>query len=217
MIGYDAVIPAGGRGSRLGGVDKPSLVVHGVSLADRAVASVAGARRVVLVGHRVAPSPHPRVRVARETPRWSGPVASLAAGLAAIDASAPFTVVLAADLPSAAPAVQRLLELAEGATGSDAGGIVAVDGGGIRQPLLAVYRSDRLRDAVAAVVESAARSDGRGASMRAVLERMPLHEAEMPDEWCRDLDTPADAAHFGVILPARGAAARPREWGAEDD
>lgn len=209
MIEYDAVIPAGGRGSRLGGVDKPSLVVRGVTLADRAVASVAGARRVVLVGHRVSPSPDPRVRIARETPRWSGPVASLAAGLSAIESSAPFTVVLAADLPAAAPAVERLLTLAgDAAAGFHAEGVVAVAGGGIRQPMLAVYRSDRLRAAVAAAVASAARSDGRGASMREVLERMPLLEAEMPEEWCRDLDTPADAAHFGVTLPARGASDR---------
>ncbi|MDQ0892641.1 molybdenum cofactor guanylyltransferase [Agromyces ramosus] len=204
MIEYDAVIPAGGRGSRLGGVDKPSLVVRGVSLADRAVASVAGARRVVLVGHRVTSSSDSRVSLAEETPRWSGPVAALAAGLTAIESSSPFTIVLAADLPSASPAVERLLGLAGDATahGSHAEGVVAVAGGGIRQPLLAVYRSDRLRAAVAAVVESAARRDGRGASMRAVLERMPLLEAVMPEEWCRDLDTPDDAAHFGVTLPA---------------
>jgi molybdopterin-guanine dinucleotide biosynthesis protein A len=207
MIEYDAVIPAGGRGSRLGGVDKPALVVAGVSLADRALASVVGARRVVLVGHGVAlaPAVGPRVRVARESPRWSGPVASLAAGLAAIDASAPYTVVLAADLPSAAPAVQRLLALAGRATraGAPGEGLVAVAGGGIRQPLLGVYRSDRLRAAVSAVVGGEPRTDGRGASMRAVLERMALHEVEMPDEWCRDIDTPADAAEFGVMLPAR--------------
>ena len=207
MIEYDAVIPAGGRGSRLGGIDKPALVVDGVSLADRALASVAGARRVVLVGHGVALSSgaDPRVGVARETPRWSGPVASLAAGLAAIEESAPYTVVLAADLPSAAPAVHRLLALAERATraGAPSDGMIAVAGGGIRQPLLGVYRSDWLRAAVTAVAGADTRSDVRGASMRAVLERMPLHEVEMPDEWCRDIDTPADAAEFGVMLPAR--------------
>jgi molybdopterin-guanine dinucleotide biosynthesis protein A len=207
MIEYDAVIPAGGRGSRLGGVDKPALVVAGVSLADRALASVTGARRVVLVGHGVALSsePDPRVGVARESPRWSGPVASLAAGLAAIEESAPYTVVLAADLPSAAPAVERLLAHAGRATfaGAPGEGLVAVSGGGIRQPLLGVYRSDRLRAAVSAVVGAESRSDGRGGSMRAVLERMPLQEVEMPEAWCRDIDTPADAADFGVTLPTR--------------
>ena len=209
MIEYDAVIPAGGRGSRLGGVDKPALVVDGVSLADRALASVAGARRVVLVGHGVA-LPHgaePCVRVARESPRWSGPVASVAAGLDAIESSAPFTVVLAADLPAAAPAVQRLLALA-GSTaraGAAGRGLVAVAGGGIRQPMLAVYRSDRLRAAVSAVNGTGLRGDGRGASMRAVLERMQLLEIEMPDAWCRDIDTPADAADFGIALPPVGS------------
>jgi molybdopterin-guanine dinucleotide biosynthesis protein A len=207
MIEYDAVIPAGGRGSRLGGVDKPALVVDGVSLADRALASVAGARRVVLVGHRAGLGlrADSRVRVAHESPRWSGPVASLAAGLDAIESSAPFTVVLAADLPAATPAVQRLLALAGRTAGSAAAaggvGLVAVAGGGIRQPLLAVYRSDELRAAVSAVNGTGTRSDGRGASMRAVLERMPLLEVAMPDAWCRDIDTPADAADFGVALP----------------
>jgi hypothetical protein len=76
-----------------------------------------------------------------------------------------------------------------------------VAGGGIRQPLLGVYRSDELRAAVSAVNGTGTRGDGRGASMRAVLERMPLLEVEMPDAWCRDIDTPADAADFGVALP----------------
>jgi hypothetical protein len=54
---------------------------------------------------------------------------------------------------------------------------------------------------VSGVNGTGTRSDGRGSSMRAVLERMSLVEVAMPDAWCRDIDTPADAADFGVALP----------------
>ena len=43
MAGYAAVVLAGGRASRLGGVDKPSLPVAGVPLLHRVLAAVANA------------------------------------------------------------------------------------------------------------------------------------------------------------------------------
>ncbi|MGH3399963.1 MAG: NTP transferase domain-containing protein, partial [Streptosporangiaceae bacterium] len=49
---FDAIILAGGRGTRLGGADKPGLVVGTESMAAAVAraAVAAGARRVVLVG-----------------------------------------------------------------------------------------------------------------------------------------------------------------------
>jgi molybdenum cofactor guanylyltransferase len=49
---FDAVILAGGQAKRLGGVDKPGLVVGRAPMAVSvtAAAVAAGARRVVLVG-----------------------------------------------------------------------------------------------------------------------------------------------------------------------
>lgn len=47
-----AILLAGGRASRMGGIDKPGLLVDGVSMRDRAIAAVAavGASPVVIVG-----------------------------------------------------------------------------------------------------------------------------------------------------------------------
>jgi molybdopterin-guanine dinucleotide biosynthesis protein A len=97
----DAVVLAGGRASRLGGADKPALVVGERSLlaSVTAAAAAAGARVVVVVG-----PPRPglvltagRLRVVREDPPGSGPVPALRRGLAEV--AAPWVLVLAADLP----------------------------------------------------------------------------------------------------------------------
>ena len=92
---------AGGRASRLGGADKPALVVGERSLLASVIAAAAeaGAREVVVVG-----PPRPglvltagRLRVVREEPPGSGPVPALRRGLAEV--TAPWVLVLAADLP----------------------------------------------------------------------------------------------------------------------
>lgn len=89
------MILAGGAARRLGGRDKPGLLVGGARLLDHAVAACAGARRIVVVGPE-RPTVIP-VAWVREDPPGGGPVAALAAGLAAV--SAPVTLLLAADLP----------------------------------------------------------------------------------------------------------------------
>ena len=92
---------AGGRASRLGGADKPALLVGERSLLASVITAAAavGARVVVVVG-----PPRPglvltagRLRVVREEPPGSGPVPALRRGLAEV--SAPWVLVLAADLP----------------------------------------------------------------------------------------------------------------------
>ncbi|MFC6714548.1 molybdenum cofactor guanylyltransferase [Branchiibius cervicis] len=47
---YDAIVLAGGAGSRLGGPDKPDQAVGGRSMLEAVVDSVAGARRIIVVG-----------------------------------------------------------------------------------------------------------------------------------------------------------------------
>jgi molybdopterin-guanine dinucleotide biosynthesis protein A len=200
-VAYDAIVLGGGRGSRLGGADKPALVLGGLSLADRAIRAVAGARAVAYVSHGVVPSAEPldpRIRLVGEEPRWAGPVAAIAAGLAGLDdRSEPVTVVLAGDLVDPAPAVAALL--AHGPRGDD--GIIAIDPDGVRQPLLAIYRTAALQSAVAAD-GTVVRARGRGPSMHAVLQRLELRELALPAGWCADVDTPADAARHGIALPS---------------
>lgn len=202
---YDAIVLAGGRSSRLGGIDKTALTIDGTSLAARAVGAVSGARAVAYVSSAPAPRwvlAERRIRVAAEDPPWSGPVAAIAAGLEGLaDRPQRFTVVLAGDLVGAAPAVDHLLARAVHAID----GVVGVDPDGFSQPLLAVYRTAALRGAVAEVlaatrIPSTARGTG-GASMGAVLARLRLRGVALRGSWCADVDTPADAARHGIVLP----------------
>lgn len=163
---YDAVVLAGGGARRLGGRDKPRLLVGGRTLLDRAIEACAGAGRITVVGPRRATA-RP-VAWAREEPPGGGPVAALAAGLAAVEA--PVVLVLAADLPFVAPAVtERLIAACAGARD----GALLVDADGREQYLLAAYRTAALRDALAAL------SDVHGAALRRALE--PLDLTRLPD------------------------------------
>jgi len=100
---FAAVILAGGGARRLSGVDKPAIEIAGRSLLDRAVASVAGADPVVVVGPRRALAVG--VRWTREDPPGAGPLAALAAGLTEVGPlPAEATVALvAADLVNVVP------------------------------------------------------------------------------------------------------------------
>ena len=201
---YDAIVLAGGRSSRLGGIDKTALTIDGTSLAARVVGAVSGARAVAYVSSAPAPRwvlAERRIRVAAEDPPWSGPVAAIEAGLEGLaDRPQRFTVVLAGDLVGAAPAVEHLLARVVDAVD----GVVGVDPHGFSQPLLAVYRTGALRGAVAEVLATTRSSspvDGKGASMGAVLARLRLRGVALRGSWCADVDTPADAARHGVVLP----------------
>ena len=65
------MVLAGGRGSRLGGVDKASVVVDGRTLLDHVLDAVALAELIVVVGPRKADVPG--VTWAREDPPGGGP------------------------------------------------------------------------------------------------------------------------------------------------
>ncbi|WP_240501551.1 molybdenum cofactor guanylyltransferase, partial [Streptomyces neyagawaensis] len=109
--GYDAVVLAGGAARRLGGADKPGVRVGGRALLDRVLAACAGARTIVVVA-----DPRPTARPvlwAREEPPGGGPLAALDAGLRRT--TAPYVVVLSADLPFlAGETVRRLLDTLRG-------------------------------------------------------------------------------------------------------
>ncbi|GLZ36819.1 NTP transferase domain-containing protein [Actinokineospora sp. NBRC 105648] len=179
---WGAVVLAGGRGARLGGVDKPALVVAGRTLLDRAVDAVAGADPVVVVGP-VRPL-GTVVRWTREGTPGSGPVAALAAGLAVVDrADDAVVVVLAADLPTITRATVARLRAAVGATGA-----VLVDSSGRDQWLLSAWRVGVLRAALPVVVENA--------SLRGVLSGLGAARVPDVDGSSTDIDTPADLTPF---------------------
>lgn len=191
---YDAIIVAGGRASRLGGIDKTSLEFEGVPLLNRALDAVGTAARICVVGDDTLPLPARAERV-RESPPWGGPAAAIAAGIEALlDSTSPLTAVTAGDLPRVGAAMPALLT-ASAELPDDIDGILAVDGSGRRQPLLAVYRTGALRRAVAGVPSP------ENLPVRRLLETLTLREFPLPDEWCADIDTPEDAAGLGIVIP----------------
>ncbi|WP_084102159.1 molybdenum cofactor guanylyltransferase [Demequina sp. NBRC 110051] len=140
----DAIVLTGGRGSRLGGADKGALTLGGRTLLARTLAAASSARATVVVGARDG-IPEDML-TAREEPPFAGPVAAIAAGLAALPSPpADRVLVLACDMPFAAEAVGELL------AGGGADGAWAVDQEGREQPLLAVYRRDALAGALDAL------------------------------------------------------------------
>jgi molybdopterin-guanine dinucleotide biosynthesis protein A len=184
---FAAVTLAGGRASRLSGVDKVLLVSCGRTLLRVALDAVAGADPVVVVGpRRDVPDP---VVWTREDPPGSGPLAALAAGHAVLPLGTNEVAVLAADLPNVSPSTVDRLRAAVG----DGAGAVVVDGGGRRQWLVGVWRVDALRRVLPA--------DPAGRSLHGVLGGLPVAEVAAEPGEAADVDTPDD-------LPDRGSSQR---------
>jgi molybdopterin-guanine dinucleotide biosynthesis protein A len=180
-MSFAAVILAGGKASRLSGLDKAQLEVGGKTLLRTALDAVAGATPVVVVGPRREFAGD--LVWAREDPPGSGPLAGLAAGLAAVPAEADEVAVLAADLVGVTPATIGRLRAALAAT-PEAGGAVLVDRAGVRQWLLGVWRISLLRKEMP--------PEPQGLPVRHVLGALrPVEVAAGPGETA-DVDTPED-------------------------
>jgi len=204
---FDAIILAGGRSSRLGGVPKSGLIYDGATLLERSLRAAGAARRTVVVG------PHPGglpggVLTCREEPPFAGPAAAIAAGLAALAAdhasrhaaAAPYTLVLACDMPRSAGAVRALAEaLAASAAGTPerdgADGVMAVSADGRKQPLAGFYGTAVLQRSVA---DAASRDRLENASVFALLARLDVREVRVPPGSTDDVDTWDDASALGV-------------------
>ncbi len=140
-----AIVLCGGLSTRMGR-EKASLPFHGETLLARVVRIVAPLVDEVLVVARdgqVLPTDLPApIRVVRDETPGAGPLAGIAAGLAAARRGLVFAT--ACDAPLLEPALVRLLF--ERAASADAAVAVA---GGFPNPLLAVYRTSVLPHAQA--------------------------------------------------------------------
>jgi molybdopterin-guanine dinucleotide biosynthesis protein A len=192
------IILAGGRGSRLGGRDKPGLVVGQRTLLGSVVAAgtAAGARQVIVVGPERAGVTG--ARFVQEDPPGAGPVPALRRGLAqaglaqarlaqgglAEAGGAPWVAVLAADLPFLRPAhIRALLRAAHGHSGA-----VLADDAGRPQWLAGCWRTAALREAAAGYAGDSLR--GLLGPLAPVLVRLAAGPGD-PPPWL-DCDTPDD-------------------------
>jgi molybdopterin-guanine dinucleotide biosynthesis protein A len=224
-VDFDTIILAGGRSSRLGGSPKSELTYDGGTLLERTIAAAGGARHIVVVGPVTGALPA-GVHSCREDPPFAGPAAAIAAGLAELQSlhrsgpgeaaastgDAPFTLVLACDMPHvdlAIPVLQQaLLSLdwgnpSGGADGCERiGGVMAASPEGRRQPLAGFYRTAALR---AAVDDAAARNELNHGSVFALLARLDVMAVTVPSGSTDDVDTWDDAAALGVDAGANRA------------
>lgn len=144
MDDVTAVILAGGKATRLGGVAKHALVIDGAPIVERQRALLAArCREVVISGARVD-----GLRTVEDDPAHAGagPLAGIAAALAA--ATMPWLLVVAGDMPAVVPALLDLL-LGARAAGDDA---VAIRIGGWPEPLLCALRVAAAGPALAALL-----------------------------------------------------------------
>lgn len=194
-VSFDAVILAGGRSSRLGGVPKQDLVFHQATLLQRALAASAGAASTVVVGPRPEAS-FPGVIWCRESPEFAGPAAAIAAGLEAVRQhsahTSVYTLVLACDMPMVRDAVAALKAALVPAAG---GGVMARSVDGTLQPLAGIYHTVGL-------TQSAAELSSRGAlingSVRSLLASLDVQPVTVPAGSTADVDTWDDAAALGI-------------------
>jgi molybdopterin-guanine dinucleotide biosynthesis protein A len=169
-VTYAAIILTGGRGERLGGVDKAALSYRDATLLDHVLSVVDDASEIVVVGPE---KDLPNVTWAREEPPGGGPLAGLAAGLRKITAA--WVAVLAVDQPGITKDTIARLRAA---------GANAVLKDERTQWLIGVWKVAELREALP--------EEPRDQPLRKTLLRLdPVEVSALPGE-ARDVDTPAD-------------------------
>jgi molybdopterin-guanine dinucleotide biosynthesis protein A len=201
MPGWDAVVLAGGTSRRLRadptlpdgtlpmGTDKTDLVLGGRSLLEHVLGGCLGAHRIVVVGPvrpvRAGALGEDRVLWSRESPPGSGPLAAVAAGVAATGAladgrPAPVVIVLGADMPFVGGAVPHLLGALLAAPEADAAALARDDGG--PHPLALAVR----RTAVTAALTRL--GDPAGRPLRLLPSALRVRTLADVGHWALDVD-----------------------------
>ncbi|MFT4294780.1 MAG: molybdenum cofactor guanylyltransferase [Micropruina sp.] len=184
-----AIVLGGGRSARMGR-DKRALTLAGRSLLALAVDACAARDLVVAVTPDLpADVPAARVRTTLEDPPFGGPVAGIAAGMAALPPAEPDdeVLLLACDLPRVGDIVATL----DAAEFPAMDGVCLVDAEDYPQYLAARYRRTALASRLAAV------GDPRSRSVRGLLSELRLARVPAPTITA-DVDTPEEAAAAGL-------------------
>ena len=167
---WTLVVLSGGRATRLGGVEKSTLLLDGIPLLDHVIAPVPDDIPIVIVGPEI--DPQRDVHFVIEEPRYGGPVAGLAAALDAV--RTPLLALLATDMPRAGALTTVMIEALVADRYADAS--VAIDDSGRRQLMCGAFRMDALRRAI--------RDGGIPAdrSMRSLYEQLNVCEVRLTRE-----------------------------------
>jgi molybdopterin-guanine dinucleotide biosynthesis protein A len=126
-----ALILAGGKATRMGGVDKRELVIDGRTIFDRQIEAIAPCVAEIIVS---SPRAIADYRTVADAVSGAGPLAGIAAGLAA--AATPWLFVIAGDMPYLHRGFVELV-LSRGDASCDAVGIRV---GGLPEPLCSALR-----------------------------------------------------------------------------
>jgi molybdenum cofactor guanylyltransferase len=187
VMTFDAVVLTGGDARRLGGVDKATIDVGGLSLLERSLGAVQAAERVIAVGPRRLTSIP--VQWTTEVPAGGGPLRATIEGLKFVTSEV--AVVLAVDYPFVtSEVIASLLSAAAGHDGAALG-----DASGQMHYVVGAYWTYALRVAIAerSMDES---------SMRSLFANLDV--AGLRNERAAlDIDTPED------LERARAHAAEP--------
>ncbi|SNQ49025.1 Molybdopterin-guanine dinucleotide biosynthesis protein A [Frankia canadensis] len=231
---WSALVLAGGAARRLGGQDKPAVVVGGVTLLERVLAATAGAERRVVVGPRRALPAGTGAGADAGADAGVGAVAArgadtrgadaagtgvvwwrqedppgggpVAAIAAGLDAvSTAYVAVLAADLPFLGR--QEIDALLAAAARPAIEVAVLVDPSGRRQYLAALWRTSRLRAALPA--------EPTGQPVRLLFDGRAVAEVPADARAILDCDEPGDVERarrwVGAPWPAAHVAASVRD------
>lgn len=220
MLRCTGIVLAGGRASRMGG-DKAALDLGGRTLLQHAVDALAiVVDEIVIVGapDRALPEVRTRVPLRRvdDAIVGVGPLAGIAAGLAA--AQAPMALVVGCDMPFVSPALLRVLatRLADHAT------VVLPVHAGVPQPLCSAWRTNLAGEVAARLARGERAPIAVARALGAVwLEPEAYADADAEGRSFTSLDTPeayaaalagpgvrgravAVSAHRGTAITERG-------------
>lgn len=183
-------ILAGGRATRLHGIDKAWVMREGVPQVLRWHRRFAGEVATTLVSTNRAPEPYTTAgldAVADRTEGVEGPLAGLDALFA--HCTTPWLLTLPVDLVGVNECLLQTL-----AAGAGAAGAFARDDDGV-QPLVALWRVEEARPAVAQAI---ARGD---ASVQRLQQQLPMRSVRFAGVRFGNLNTPDDLRAAGAVVP----------------
>ena len=180
---------AGGRATRLGGLDKAWLSRDGLPQVQRWQRRFAGEVDAMLASSNGEAAPYAPLGIAVVADRvhGAGPLAGLDA--LACACTTQWLLTLPVDLVGVNECLLPSLHAAAGEHGS-----MARDDDG-PQPLVALWRVERLRDAAATALAE------ESFAIHALQARLGMHEVRFAGVRYGNLNTPADLRAAGVIAP----------------